>query len=205
MPVEHAPLSYGRLMAELATLCAAGRTGTMFIATTDNHAARIGLRQGKIVALVFRNQRGLDALDHIRKVTAGRWSFSDAVMDRGGDTDLPNTPELLALLTGEEPPAPLQPTTVPAPAESPRSPAPAVPPATMSPLLAKARRTIEAELTEFAGPIAPLLCRPHFERAAAAGPPWDWREIVEAVAREIGDPAKEARFKQQALAKLRER
>jgi len=204
MPVEQAPLSYSRLMAELGALCAADRTGTMFIATTDNHAARIGLRQGRIVALVFRNQRGLDALDHIRKITAGRWSFSDAVMDRGELADLPDTALLLGLLTGEEPPL-LPPTAVSALAESPRPPAPAVPPATMSPLLAKARRTIEAELTEFAGPIAPLLCRPHFERAAAAGPPWDWREIVEAVAREIGDPAKEARFKQQALAKLRER
>ena len=61
---------------------------------------------------------------------------------------------------------------------------------------------IESELTEFVGPIAPLLCREHIARAAAAGPPWDWRELVEAVAREIGDSAKEDRFKQQVLARL---
>ena len=63
---------------------------------------------------------------------------------------------------------------------------------------------IESELTEYVGPIAPLLCREHIARTAAAGPPWDWRELVEAVAREIGDRAKEERFMQQALARLRD-
>ena len=62
---------------------------------------------------------------------------------------------------------------------------------------------IESELTEFVGPIAPLLCREHIARAAAAGPPWDWLLLVEAVAREIGDRAKEDRFKQQTLTRLR--
>jgi hypothetical protein len=70
---------------------------------------------------------------------------------------------------------------------------------------ASAGAAIEEELTEFVGPIAPLLCRPHLDRAAAAGPPWDWQALVDAVAREIGDLAKEERFKQQALARLRGR
>jgi hypothetical protein len=182
-------MSYRQLMTELGALCAAKRTGTMFIATTDNHSARIGLRQGDIVSLVFRTQRGLEALDHIRKITAGRFSFSDAVLDKAAHADLPYTADLLALLVGEEsllpPPAPAEPVD--------------------NPQLAGAQAVIESELTEFVGPIAPLLCREHIARAAAAGPPWDWRELVEAVAREIGDRAKEDRFKQQALARLRDR
>ncbi|HEV2057198.1 MAG TPA: hypothetical protein VGV06_18825 [Methylomirabilota bacterium] len=204
MSPEPAPMSYRQLMTELGALCAAKRTGSMFIATTDNHSARIGLRQGDIVSLVFRTQRGLEALDHIRKITAGRFSFSDALVDKAAHADLPHTADLLALLVGEEsplsPPAPAPPL-----AAAPRAPAPAAAQPIDNPQLARAQAVIESELTEFVGPIAPLLCRDHIARAAAAGPPWDWRELVEAVAREIGDRAKEDRFKQQTLVRLRDR
>lgn len=197
-------MSYRQLMTELGALCAAKGTGTMFIATTDNHSARIGLRQGDIVSLVFRTQRGLDALDHIRKITAGRFSFSDAVLDKAAHADLPYTADLLALLVGEESPLPPPALALPL-AAAPRAPAPAAAQPIDNPQLARAQAVIESELTEFVGPIAPLLCRERIARAAAAGPPWDWRELVEAVAREIGDRAKEDRFKQQALARLRDR
>ncbi|MDO8479429.1 MAG: hypothetical protein Q7W02_25200 [Candidatus Rokubacteria bacterium] len=204
MSPTQAPMSYRQLMTELGALCAAKRTGTMFIATTDNHSARIGLRQGDIVSLVFRTQRGLEALDHIRKITAGRFSFSDAVVDKGTYADLPHTADLLALLVGEESPLP-PPAPAPPLAAAPRAPAPAAAQPIDNPQLARAQAVIESELTEFVGPIAPLLCREHIARAAAAGPPWDWGELVEAVAREIGDRGKEDRFKQQALARLRDR
>ena len=82
--------------------------------------------------------------------------------------------------------------------------APAQAQAAASPELVRVQRVIEAELTEFVGPIAPLLCRGHISKAAAAGSPLDLPALVEAVAREIGDRAKEDRFKQQALARLRE-
>ncbi|HUO62919.1 MAG TPA: hypothetical protein VMT97_04410 [Terriglobales bacterium] len=188
-------MPFAQLLAELGALCSAKRTGTMFIATSDNQSARIGLRQGRIVSLVFRTQRGLEAVGQIRKISAGRFSFSDAIVDRDSSTDLPDTPDLLAWLSGDAPPAP---------AAEPSTAA-----TTTQPLanqqLAKAQAAIEAELTEFVGPIAPLLCREHIARAAAAGPPWDFPALVAAVAREIGDRSKEDRFKQQALARLRER
>lgn len=202
MSPEPAPMSYRQLMTELGILCAAMRTGTMFIATTDNHSARIGLRQGDVVSLVFRTQRGLEALDHIRKITAGRWSFSDAVVDKAAQADLPRAADLLALLVGEESPLPAPPPASPL-AAAPRAPAAAAPPP-HHPQLARAQVVIESELTEYVGPIAPVLCREHIARAAAAGPPWDWNLLVDAVAREIGDRVKEDRFKQQALSRLRQ-
>lgn len=201
MSPEPAPMSYRELMTELGALCAAKRTGTMFIATTDNHAARIGLRQGDIVTLVFRAQRGLEALDHIRKITAGSFSFSDAVLDKAAHADLPYTADLLALLLGAESPLPPPASARPL-AAAPRAAAAAATPPVEHPQLVRAQAVIESELTEFVGPIAPLLCREHIARIAAAGPPWDWRELVEAVAREIGDSTKEDRFKQQVLARL---
>ena len=192
MSPETPALSYRQLMLELGALCAARRTGTMFIATTDNHSARIGVMLGEIVSLAFRAQRGMDAVDHLRKISAGRFSFSDTVMDKGARHDLPDTADLLALLIGDDPVQP-QPRPFSAPAVTAHA---------GSAQLAMARAAIEEELTEFLGPIAPLLCRAHLDRAAAAGPPWDWRALVDAVAREIGDPTKEERFKHQALARL---
>jgi hypothetical protein len=196
-------MPYRQLMTELRALCAAERTGTMFVATTDNHSARIGLRKGGIVSLVFRTQRGFEAVEHIRKITGGRFSFSDAVVDKEPHADLPQTSELLALLLGDESPLPPV-ASAPPVAVAPRTSAPAAAQPVNDPLLARAQAVIESELTEFVGPIAPLLCREHLARAAAAGPPWDWGELVEAVAHEIDDPAKEGRFKQQALSRLRD-
>ena len=211
MSPEAAPISYGELVKELGALCAANRTGTMFIATTDNQSARIGLRDGQIVSVVFRTRRGLEAADHLRKIAGGRFSFSDAVVDRVSSDDLPPTPALLALLAGEAsslppslpgapPPSPARPAPSPTVGAS-SSPTPAAGRATLS----RAQSIIEAELTEFVGPIAAVLCREHIARADRSGPPFDWPSLVEAIGREIGDRAKEERFKQQVLARLRER
>lgn len=210
MSPEPAPISYGELVRELGALCSAHRTGTMFIATTDNQSARIGLRDGEIVSVVFRTRRGLEAADHLRKITAGRFSFSDTVVDRGSSDDLPPTAELLALLAGEAFPLPPRPPAAPpspprpAAPEAARTPSASVPAAAQA-ALSRAQSTIEAELTEFVGPIASVLCREHIARAASAGPPFDWPALVDAIAREIGDHAKEERFKQQVLARLRDR
>src|SRR3989449_8638720 len=105
MSPEPAPVPYRQIVTELAGLCRARRTGTLFIATTDNQSARIGLREGEISSLAFRNQRGLEAIIQLRKIVAGRINFTDAVMDRGPPGDLPMTLDLLALLgTDEFPP-----------------------------------------------------------------------------------------------------
>ena len=207
MSPEPAPISFGELVKELSALCAARRTGTMFIATTDNQSARIGLREGAIVSVVFRTRRGLEAADQLRKITGGRVSFSETIVDRVGSDDLPPTSALLALLAGEASPlTPSQPAAAPPSAPRPAPPlaAPAAP-AAVHAALSRAQSTIEAELTEFVGPIASVLCREHIARAARAGPPFDWAALVDAIAREIGDRAKEERFKQQVLARLRDR
>jgi hypothetical protein len=196
---ESTPVSFGELVKELDALCAAQRTGTMFIATTDNQSARIGLREGAIVSVVFRTRRGLEAADHLRKITGGRFSFSETIVDRVASDDLPPTSALLALLAGEASPLPPR---APRPAPPPAAPAP---PAAVRAALSQAQSTIEAELMEFVGPIASVLCREHIARAASAGPPFDWPALVDAIAREIGDRAKEERFKQQVLTRLRDR
>jgi hypothetical protein len=196
MSPEPAPVPYRQIVTELAALCRAQRTGTLFIATTDNQSARIGLREGEISSLAFRNQRGLEAIIQLRKIVAGRINFTDAVMDRGPRGDLPMTVDLLAMLgTDDFPPI------VPTPPE----PGPPPPASAADAQLTRAQAVIEAELTEYLGPMAVVICREHIARAAAASPPHDVRQIVETLAREIGDRAKEERFRQRVLSRLRER
>ena len=204
MSPEPAPVPYRQIVAELSALCRARRTGTLFIATTDNQSARIGLREGEISSLVFRNQRGLEAIIHLRKIVAARINFTDTVMDRGPRGDLPMTVDLLDMLDTNDPLALLPTHSEPGPAlAGDTGPTPPVPPADAQ--LTRVHAVIEAELTEYLGPMAAVICREHIARAAAASPPHDLRQIVEALAREIGDRAKEERFRQQVLARLRER
>ena len=44
-------MPHDRLIDELHALCVAGRSGTMFIITGENHAAQFVLRNGEIVYL----------------------------------------------------------------------------------------------------------------------------------------------------------
>jgi len=180
MSPEPAPVPYRQIVTELAALCRAQRTGTLFIATTDNQSARIGLREGEISSLAFRNQRGLEAIIQLRKIVAGRINFTDAVMDRGPRGDLPMTVDLLAMLgTDDFPPI------VPTPPE----PGPPPPASAADAQLTRAQAVIEAELTEYLGPMARVVADEH---AAAAH---DLTDFIDSLARELNDPAKSAAFK----------
>ena len=176
-----------QLIVELRSLCAAKRSGTMFIITTENHTAQFILREGEIVGLSYRLIRGPDALPLMRTFEGGRYRFESETFART-DPRLPATADLLALLVPEHaavmerPPA--QPTTGGGEAHD------------------RIRLLIERELAEFLGPMAGLVCQEY-----AQGSHLDSREdvsrLVEAIAREIGDPTKEARFKERILSQLR--
>src|ERR1700682_4033259 len=177
MSPEPAPVPYRQIVTELAPLCRARRTGTLFIATTDNQSARIGLREGEISSLAFRNQRGLEALIHLRKIVAARINFTDTVMDRGPRGDLPMTVDLLDMLDTNDPLAVLPTHFDPGPAlAGATGPPPPAPPAGAQ--LARVQAVIEAELTEYLGPMAAVILRAHIARAGAASPPHDLRQIV---------------------------
>ena len=63
------------------------------------------------------------------------------------------------------------------------------------------RPLIERELAEFLGPMAPLICDEHLAGRTGLGPQ-EISKVVESIAGEIGDPAKEAQFKQWVLAQV---
>ena len=70
-------LTYRQLIAEVKRLCVQRQTGWVFITTSDNHSVRFALQNGAIVAMIFRNQTGLEALASIQRVLKGSLSFSN--------------------------------------------------------------------------------------------------------------------------------
>jgi hypothetical protein len=181
-------LPHDRLIGELRSLCAAGRSGTMFIITAENHAAQFVLRNGAVVHLTYRLLRGLDALPSLKRFPAGRYRFQDESTSQA-DPALPPTPELLATLLGGS--SDVTPSTQARPTQA--HPAAAAPiPDALRPLIAR-------ELAEFLGPMASLICDEYFAQVTDPDSPTSRERLIEALAREIRDPAKEADFKRRAL------
>src|SRR6478672_673147 len=87
-----------QLIAELRSLCAAKRTGTLFIITLENHPAQLVLRDGEIVGLSYRLTRGSDALAPLKVFGAARYRFQQESV-QSADPRLPPTVEILALLS----------------------------------------------------------------------------------------------------------
>lgn len=178
------PLRHDQLIVELRALCAAKRSGTMFIITTENHAAQFVLRGGAIVGMTYRLLRGADALPFMKTFAGGRYRFQDETIERT-DPSLPSTLDLLALLISE-PTAEI-------------APPPAQPSTDREAVPERIRQLIERELAEFLGPMAGLICQEYLAQGANLASPKEISRLVEAIASEIGDPAKEARFKQRLL------
>lgn len=200
----------GQLIAELCSLCAARRTGTLFIITIENHPAQVILRDGEIAGLSYRLTRGPDALAPLKAFTAARSRFQQEAV-QSADPKLPPTAEILALLGAESGPlaaGPQPPSTGDTrPAGTARPPADTRPAAgTAADLdageaVGRLRPVIERELAEFLGPMAGLICQEHFADRTSLGAQ-EIAKLVEAIAKEIGDPAKEAHFKQRVLSQL---
>jgi hypothetical protein len=162
------------LMAELRRLCAERRTGTLFIATADNEAGQLTLRDGFIVAARFRRKTGLEAAHGLRKLSRTRFMFTRDFVD-STDHSLSST-AVMAVLTDTD----------------------------VTEGLADRDGTIRglltAALTEYLGPMAAIVVRDHLRDAERAGrAPTD---VVQALAAGIDDPAAAAAFKAHVSAAL---
>jgi len=181
-----AGLGYRELIGEVRRLSAEGRTGTVFITTSDNHSVRFVLRGGTISAVGFGLQTGLAAVTSIARITGGRLSFSDGLLQHESQAELPPTAELLTLLGG-------------AAGDTGDGGAAATGPMPTS--LNRSSAILEAELVEYLGPMARVVCNEHLTRAARSGAT-SLNDVIESLARELGDRDKAARFTERVRARL---
>lgn len=201
MTEGHNILDYAGLMKELQRLCDEGRTGTMFITTTHNHPIRFILQDGEITSSVYRMKRGFDALEKIKSMEGGTYRFADNVFTSMEELNLPPTSEILSSLQQRAaPPQSAASAAVPeqAPAAESRSPARSA----AAPGMTEAIKVIEYELAKFLGPVAAMYCEDYLEDEGPVSNADDLRNMVHAMAEEIGDSSKETVFKEKALGKL---
>lgn len=177
--------SYAELMGTLEGLHQQKSTGTLFIATPDNHFGRIVLKGGEIVSLVFGTKSGEAAIPYIRAVKAGKFKFSQGQTPTDGFENLPPSPVLLRRLN-----------------TSAAAPVVKLQPAIDLSRLGQIYRVIEDELVEFVGPIANLVCNEHKARFGTIAKTSALYDLLESVASEIDDPDKARQFKERVWAKI---
>jgi len=168
IPSPEITLEIGRLSDRKAS-------GTVFIATRDNHVAQIMLDRGEIVFVFFAGKRGQEALNLLTTIREGRYRFQEGgVVSRG--MPLPPTRDiLLALSSG--------PGQVPAHAEDAHAPE--------GKGLSTAQKTLlENCLADCIGPMAAIICEDHFDSAS------NFQAAVDALAAEIPSPGQARKFRE---------
>jgi hypothetical protein len=166
------PLTYKQLIDQLRRFCGEHRTGTVLIATEDNQLARILLEKGNITFMAFGQHQGQDAIPLIQEIETGRIKFSEGHVGSYNKQVLSPTREVLQALAGTR----------------------ATP--------AVALKIIENELIDILGPMGSLICAEHLKKAGDLTQASALTDLINAVAREIKDPTKTRRFKEDVLKKI---
>lgn len=175
--------TYAELMQALKSLCREASNGTMFIATPENQFARIVLRAGKVVSLSFRTKHGAEALPLIRDIRAGRFKFSEGQVAIDEGTEVEGHSDVLRLLMGDH---------------AHNGAARHIP----ADRLVQMPRIAERVLAEFLGPIAGIVCEEHLGKVGAPRDASEAVDFIEALAREVRDPAQARSFREQLWAQL---
>ena len=186
MTQDQPELSYFELINQLQVLSSQKRTGTMFIATDENRSIRFILREGQIISMALGRDRGYAAVPGIRATRRGRFSFSEGTLFRSdGEQELPKPEQLLELLAGA--------------ADAPHAEIDSSLPIS----LLKLREILEAEVTEYLGPMGAVVCEEILEEMTGANGIGEVGELLDRMAQEIGDDAKAQLFKAAVQQRIR--
>ena len=213
MQREHQLISYAALLSALQDLCSARQTGTMFIGTSDNHSARFTLNDGEIVACGYGARRGPKALAQVREISSGKYSFTEAVFDRGAIPRLPPTEEVLSYL-GVTRPESVAAFTAPQDTQAPLPDAEETPdsvPITIArsevkeldiPTPSELSELLQTQLAMLIGPLGPAVCAMHEKEIQEVDDVDQLAKVIETIADEIGDPAQAQEFRTQVWSQL---
>jgi hypothetical protein len=168
-------IHYSEITLEIGWLCDQKASGTVFIATRDNHIAQMMLDQGEIVFIFFAGKRGQEALNLVTEIREGRYRFQEGgVVSRG--MQLPPTQDILRALSSGS-----------AQASSPADEAHAPDGNGLSP---EQKTVLETCLTDCIGPMAAIICEDHFASASS------FQAAVDALAAEIPSPGQARKFRE---------
>lgn len=220
MQKEHQQLSYPLLISTLSDLCKLRKTGTMYICTDDNHAARFTLKNGEIVACGFGSKRGMQALELVRSINMGKYSFAESAFPPEISQGMSSTKEVMDYLRVDQDPFstsvavsgsnPMnEQSPVSANAFSPAavsSPIPQQPPTLQELVLETDKRQIDIpnpddlmellqeELALYIGPLGPAVCNMHADEILQTETREDLSAVIVTLAEEIGSSDEAQQF-----------
>lgn len=179
------PVDYAVFYEQLAELVTSRETGTLYLKNDRNHVAIVGVRAGKVVSLVCGPRRGRSAVELIRETRTGTVRLDCGAL-AFHEHELPSTDEILDLLS------PLH--AALAPAERGHADAP-------GPGTAKAAGNAQILcnlLTEYLGPVAPLICDETICSADGLSGSRQLDQVIQGLAQEIEDPGEAREFTRRA-------
>lgn len=152
----------------------ASSTGTLIIRSSDNHIAMLGFDKGVLVSLFCEGLRGFKAIPRFVKINGGTCRF-DRMLQGAPQSDLPSAAELLALLEYGDA----------------TSHGEGLPEETIA--------CIGQFLSEYLGPIAPMLCKSQIEASGGVRGIDEAEKMIKALAGEISDETQRNQFMADAL------
>lgn len=100
---ENQPTFFCKLVWELQRLCEEKQSGTLFITTEENQAARFVIKNGVIIGITYRAKHGASTIPFIRNITGGTYSFASKRIflsyAESSIGPLPSTSEIIRLLS----------------------------------------------------------------------------------------------------------
>lgn len=178
-------LDYSGLYQLLADLVTKKRTGTILGKTDSNHSVMIGVRDGDIAYLICAGKRGRSAIPEIRKITALTVRLEDSATLLGG-RDMPSTAEIMLVLRPWASPEAVSGVSA---APDPHAPHQEADGPKLCDLL-----------SQFLGPIAPVLCSDAIRDAGGLTDEARRQQVILTLAQEIEDEAEAAQFIDRARA-----
>ena len=172
-------VDYAVFYEQLSELVSRRETGTIYVKNDANHLAIIGIRGGKIISLACGPKRGRSAVELIRHTRSCSVRVDDGAVSFH-EHELPSTAELLEQLS------PLHDLGETASQQGPGS--------TLPDGVAGHAQFLCNLLTEFIGPVAPLVCEEKIVSAGALAAPDQLAQVIHELAREIDDPEEARQF-----------
>jgi hypothetical protein len=174
-------LDYSGLYQLLTDFVGKRRTGTILGKTDTNNSLIIGFRSGEIVSLICAGRRGRAAVGAIRKINALTLRIEDNATPSNA-TDMPATADILHALS----PWTSQEDAASAPAGRP------------SPGQGGEGSGLCDLLSQFIGPIAPVLCSEAISAAGGLGDEARKQQVILTLAKEIENEREATQFVERA-------
>ena len=180
-------VDYAVFYDQLSELVSRRETGTIYLKNDANHLAIIGIRNGRIISLACGPKRGKSAVELVRHTRSCSVRVDDGAVSFH-EHELPSTAELLEQLS------PMQDLGETASKQEPG--------ASLPDGVAGHAQILCSLLTEFIGPVAPLVCEEKIVSADGLAAPEQLAQVIHKLALEIDDPEEARQFvdrAQQAL------